>query len=79
VPLVRPRPLDRALLGLGAAGVFASLAGVASAQQTNLQETEPLLWVLIAISVAGALVTYAFLAYALWRYRDPHTRGRRYG
>jgi amino acid transporter len=76
---VRPRPLARTLLGLGAAAAIASLTGVASAQQSNLQETTPVLWVLIGISVAGALITYAFLAYALWRYRDPHTRGRRYG
>jgi hypothetical protein len=77
---VRPRlPLARALLGLGAAGAIASVTGVASADPSNLQETTPILWVLIAISIAGALVTYAFLAYALWRYRDPHTRGRRYG
>jgi len=76
---VRPGPLARALLGLGAAGTFASVSGVASATSTNLQETSPLVWVLVSISVAGALVTYAFLAYALWRYRDPHTKGRRYG
>jgi amino acid transporter len=76
---VRPRAPARALLGLGAAGTFAQLVGVAAAQPTNLQETNPILWVMMAISVAGAIVTYAFLAYAIWRYRDPHTRGRRYG
>jgi hypothetical protein len=76
---VRPRAPARTLLALGAAGTFAELAGVASAHPTNLQETNPILWVMMAISVAGAIVTYAFLAYAIWRYRDPHTRGRRYG
>ena len=76
---MRPGPLARALLGLGVAGSLAAVSGVASATPTNLAETSPLVWVLVAISVAGALVTYAFLAYALWRYRDPHTKGRRYG
>jgi hypothetical protein len=46
---------------------------------TNLQETNALLWVILGISIAGALVTYLFLAYALWRFRDPATKGRRYG
>jgi amino acid transporter len=58
-------------LGLGPAAVVVA--------ETNLQETEPLVWVLVAISVAGALITYGFLAYAVWRYRDPHVKGRRYG
>ncbi|MCI4370050.1 MAG: hypothetical protein L3J81_01825 [Thermoplasmata archaeon] len=75
---MRPRPLARALLGLGAAGAIAPWTGVA-AETSNLAETTPLVWVLIGISVTGALITYAFLAYALWRYRDPHTKGRRYG
>jgi heme/copper-type cytochrome/quinol oxidase subunit 2 len=76
---VRPKTLARTLLGVGAAGTFANVAGFASAHPTNLQETSGILWVMMGISVAGAIVTYAFLAYAIWRYRDPHTRGRRYG
>ncbi|MFI5414072.1 MAG: hypothetical protein ACHQ16_00105 [Candidatus Lutacidiplasmatales archaeon] len=79
LPDVRPRGFARALLGGGAASAFAAATGFASATPTNLAETTPLLWVMMAISVAGAIVTYAFLAYAIWRYRDPHTRGRRYG
>ena len=47
--------------------------------ETDLQLTTPLLWVLLALSVAGALVTYAFLVYAVWKFRDPKTRGRRHG
>ncbi|MCI4325492.1 MAG: hypothetical protein L3K00_06400 [Thermoplasmata archaeon] len=77
--VVRPRALARALLGWGAVAAFAGSTGFAAANPTNLQETTPLLWVMMAISVAGAIVTYAFLAYAIWRYRDPHTKGRRYG
>jgi hypothetical protein len=56
-------------------------AGVAvrAPAETNLQITEPLLWTIIAISVAGAIVTFAFLVYALWKFRDPTVKRRRYG
>lgn len=50
-----------------------------AAGQTDLQETSPLVWVILAISVAGAIITFAFLAYAVWKFRDPAVRGRRYG
>jgi len=46
---------------------------------TNLQETNDLLWVMIGISVAGAIVTFAFLVYAVWKWRDPVANRRRYG
>lgn len=50
-----------------------------AAGQTDLQEISPLVWVILAISVGGAIITFAFLAYAVWKYRDPSTKGRRYG
>lgn len=59
-----------ALLGTGTA---------AASGPTDLQQISPLIWVMIAISVGGALITFAILFYALWRYRDPATKGRRYG
>lgn len=46
---------------------------------TNLDLTNPLLWTILAIGVAGAIVTFAFLVYAVWKFRDPATRRRRYG
>lgn len=46
---------------------------------SDLNQTMPLVVTLLAISVAGALITYAILAYALFRFRDPQTKGRRYG
>jgi hypothetical protein len=58
--------------GIGAAGLVAS-------GSTNLQLTEPVLWTVIGISVAGSIVTFAFLVYALWKFRDPSVRRRRYG
>jgi hypothetical protein len=64
---------------LGAAGSSAIAAASYRATETNLQLTSPLVWVLVAISVAGALVTYAFLVYAVWKFRDPKVKNRRYG
>jgi hypothetical protein len=46
---------------------------------TNLQETSPLVWVLLGLSVAGAIITFAFLVYAVWKWRDPVANRRRYG
>jgi hypothetical protein len=62
---------------LGAAAVSAgALVGSGS---TNLDQTNALVWILIAISAAGAIVTFGFLVYALLRFRDPKVKGRRYG
>ncbi len=65
-----------------AAGLAAGAAlpgGRLASGETPLQITEPLLWVMLALTVAGAIVTYAFLVYAVWKFRDPTTRGRRHG
>jgi heme/copper-type cytochrome/quinol oxidase subunit 2 len=59
---------------LGALGVWGS-----TSSQTILQQVSPLIWVMIAIAAGGAIITYAFLVYAVWRYRDPSTRRRNYG
>ena len=56
-----------------------AVAGRAAASPTNLQETMPLVWAILAISVAGAILTWGILTWALYRFRDPATRGRRYG
>lgn len=69
-------------LALGLATVPPALRGLtatASNGQTNLQATAPLVWVMVAIGVGGAFITFTILVYALWRFRDPSTRGRRYG
>ncbi len=47
--------------------------------QTNLQQTNALVWVMVALSAVGAIITFAFLIYALWKYRDPKVKNRRYG
>jgi heme/copper-type cytochrome/quinol oxidase subunit 2 len=59
------------------AGLFPTV--LRAAGQTDLQEITPLVWVILAISVGGAIITFAFLAYAVWKFRDPATKGRRYG
>lgn len=46
---------------------------------TDLQQTMPLVELMTVISVIGAALTWAFLIYALWKFRDPATKGRRYG
>ena len=63
----------------GPAAVPLLFFGLLGSGETNLQETNALLWVMIGISVAGAIVTFSFLVYALWRFRDPKVKGRRYG
>ncbi|MGD0250390.1 MAG: hypothetical protein ABSB97_05840 [Thermoplasmata archaeon] len=57
------------------------LAGAAllGSGETNLQQTNTLVWTLVAISAAGSIVTFGFLVYALVKFRDPKMRGRRYG
>ena len=62
----------------GAAGwggaLLLGLVGV-----SDLEKISPLIWVMVAISAGGAIITYAFLVYAVWRFRDPSTRRRNYG
>ena len=65
----------RAVAGAVAlAGVAPMVSGV-----SNLDETNDLIWVMIAIGAAGATVTFSFLVYALWRFRDPKVKNRLYG
>ncbi len=61
------------------AALTLGLGALPATGQTNLQQTNSLVWVLIAISAAGAIVTFAFLVYAVWKFRDPKVKGRRYG
>ncbi|MGD0257300.1 MAG: hypothetical protein ABSB90_05405 [Thermoplasmata archaeon] len=46
---------------------------------TNLQETNALVWVMLGISISGAIVTFGFLVYAIWKWRDRETSRRPYG
>ena len=63
----------------GGPAAVLGVGGLHATGETPLQLTEPLLWVMLALTVAGAIVTYAFLVYAVWRFRDPKSRGRRHG
>ena len=76
---MRLRVLTRGLIAaLGVSGLSA-LTGLASADPTNLQQTTPILDVILALSAGGAAITFGFLVYALWKFRDPATKRRRYG
>lgn len=56
-----------------------ALPGLAIAGSTDAQQTAPLIWVMLALSIAGAVLVFAVLVWALIRFRDPRTKGRRYG
>lgn len=56
-----------------------ALGGAAVVGESNLQLTMPLVWALVILSAIGAAVTFGALVWTLWKYRDPATRGRRYG
>jgi hypothetical protein len=69
----------RARVGAPAPAAAMALAGLAFADETNYQETIPLVWAILIISVVGAALTFSFLIYAIIHFRDPATVGRRYG
>jgi amino acid transporter len=71
-----PRPLGSYA---ATATTAVALAGLVASGQTDLQLISPLVWVMLGLTVAGALITYAFMVYAVWRFRDRTTRGRRHG
>lgn len=73
-----PETLGAVVLSATASATLSARALLASGE-TNLQETNALVWVMIAISTVGAIITFAFLVYALWKYRDPKVKYRRYG
>jgi heme/copper-type cytochrome/quinol oxidase subunit 2 len=78
-----PAVTGRGLLAGGGPGLAAATAGALrlplASGETNLQLTQGLLWVMIGISVAATIITFAFLVYAVWKFRDRGMRGRRYG
>ncbi len=63
----------------GPGAAVAALGGILVRGASNLQQTNALVWMLIAISAAGSIVTFGFLVYAILRFRDPSVKGRRYG
>jgi len=70
----------RAAVVLSAVGLlFSGLPRLWASGETNLQETNALVWVMVAISAGGAIITFAFLVYSLFRFRDPKVKNRRYG
>ena len=66
------------LIALSAWGIVA-LSGFASAGESDYDMIMPLVWVLVGISVVGASIVYAYLTYAVWKYRDPSMKRNRHG
>ena len=60
-------------------GLLAATGVAAAAGESDLQQTAPLVEVMFLLSVAGAVVTVDVLVWALAKFRDPATKGRRYG
>ena len=72
--------LRRSLTSIASAGVLApAFLRFSATGETNLEQTNALVWVMVAISAAGAIVTFSFLVYSLWKFRDPKVKNRRYG
>lgn len=68
-----------AVLLVAVGSVLMGAARLWASGETDLQQTNSLVWIMIAISAAGAIITFSFLVYALWKYRDPKVKHRRYG
>ena len=68
-------------LALVSAGLGASLALFPRliSGATDLAQESPIIWVITGIAAGGAVNTIAFLIYGVIRFRDPATKGRRYG
>jgi hypothetical protein len=62
-----------------AAGLALAVVSGSTSSQTILEQVTPLIWVILAISAGGAIITYAFLVYAVWKFKDRSTRRRNYG
>ncbi len=73
------RRLARSLTIVAGGSTLLALTAGATAGPSNLQETIPLVWVMVAISVAGAIITWGIMVYALYKFQDPATKKRRYG
>ena len=77
---MNPRRWLRGVLTAAGPVALLSLSGLAAAAgQTDLQETLPLVQAMFFLSLAGALLTFIILVWALLKFRDPTTKGRRYG
>ncbi len=77
---MRVRRWLRGLSALTGAATTLAVSGEAfAAGQSNLAETTPLVDAMFLIAMAGAIITFAILAWALIRFRDKTIKGRRYG
>ena len=77
------RPRLCIVVGSWSAGGPALVAGVVGVSpwlgETNLQMTNGILWVMTGLAVGGSIITFAFLVYAIVRFRDRKMKGHRHG
>ena len=70
------------IAGRAAAAAFGAglvSAGAHLSAATDLAQESQIIWVITGIAAGGTAITIAFLVYAVLRFRDPSTKGRRYG
>lgn len=83
VGIMKVRPRLRIVVSAPSIGGPVSLAAAVALSpllgETNLQMTNDLLWVMTGLAVAGAIITFAFLVYAIVHFRDPRMKGHRHG
>ena len=73
-------PTGREALVLSSTGSLAfAVPRLLASGQTDLQQTNALVWTMVAMAAVGAIITFAFLVYSLWKFRDPKVKNRRYG
>ncbi|HZY91336.1 MAG TPA: hypothetical protein VFG07_00970 [Thermoplasmata archaeon] len=73
------RWLRGSLSALGVVVLLGASGPAAASGQTDLQQTAPLVEVMFLLSLIGAVLTFGILIWALVKFRDPATKGRRYG
>jgi len=75
-----PVPVHPGAVALSSAASLAfAAARLVGSGETDLQQTNALVWTMVAMSAAGAIITFAFLVYSLWKFRDPKVKNRRHG
>jgi hypothetical protein len=76
---VLSRLAPRALLAAIGVWLVIGLSGFASAGESDYDMIMPLVWVLVIISAVGAAIVYAYLVYAVYKFRDPQMKRNRHG
>ena len=79
IPLASVPTGPRALVLSSTGSLAFAVPRLLASGQTDLQQTNALVWTMVAMAAVGAIITFAFLVYSLWKFRDPKVKNRRYG